>query len=92
LHKNIASSEKSAAGRLEIFILPSTSQLERYFNFFLTHYLSTDVNCIAKEKIVYLYQEVAVKLEPMKARHPQLLYESKLYKVLQGGLGIPHIR
>ena len=28
----------------------------------------------------------------MKARHPQLLYESKLYKVLQGGLGIPHIR
>ena len=38
------------------------------------------------------HQEVAVKLEPMKARHPQLLYESKLYKVLQGGLGIPHIR
>lgn len=37
-------------------------------------------------------QEVAVKLEPVKARHPQLLYESKLYKVLQGGLGIPHIR
>lgn len=37
-------------------------------------------------------EEVAVKLEPMKARHPQLLYESKLYKVLQGGLGIPHIR
>jgi len=37
-------------------------------------------------------EEVAVKLEPIKARHPQLLYESKLYKVLQGGLGIPHIR
>ncbi len=28
-------------------------------------------------------EEVAVKLEPMKARHPQLLYESKLYKILQ---------
>jgi casein kinase 1 len=23
--------------------------------------------------------------EPIKARHPQLLYESKLYKILQGG-------
>jgi len=33
-----------------------------------------------------------VKLEPQKARHPQLLYESKLYKILQGGVGIPHIR
>lgn len=36
--------------------------------------------------------EVAVKLEPMKTRHPQLLYESKLYKILQGGQGIPHVR
>ncbi|XP_018915085.1 casein kinase I isoform X2 [Bemisia tabaci] len=37
-------------------------------------------------------EEVAVKLEPIRARHPQLLYESKLYKVLHGGVGIPHIR
>merc|ERR1712038_439872 len=37
-------------------------------------------------------EEVAVKLESIKARHPQLLYESKLYKILQGGIGIPHIR
>ena len=28
-------------------------------------------------------EEVAVKLESRKARHPQLLYESKLYKILQ---------
>ena len=28
-------------------------------------------------------EEVAVKLESCKARHPQLLYESKLYKILQ---------
>ena len=33
-----------------------------------------------------------MKLESQKARHPQLLYESKLYKILQGGVGIPHIR
>jgi casein kinase 1 alpha len=32
------------------------------------------------------------QLESIKARHPQLLYESKLYKILQGGVGIPHIR
>ncbi|XP_048210659.1 casein kinase I-like [Perognathus longimembris pacificus] len=37
-------------------------------------------------------EEVAVKLEPQKARHPQLLYESKLYRILQGGVGIPHLR
>lgn len=37
-------------------------------------------------------EEVAVKLESQKARHPQLLYESKLYKILQGGVGIPSIR
>ena len=37
-------------------------------------------------------EEVAVKLESTKARHPQLLYESKLYRILQGGVGIPHVR
>lgn len=37
-------------------------------------------------------EEVATKLESVKARHPQLLYESKVYKILQGGVGIPHIR
>lgn len=31
-------------------------------------------------------------MEPVKTRHPQLLYESKLYKILQGGTGIPHVR
>ncbi|KAG8509316.1 Casein kinase I isoform alpha [Galemys pyrenaicus] len=37
-------------------------------------------------------EELAVKLEPQKAKHPQLLYESQLYKILQGGVGIPQIR
>uniref|UniRef100_A0A8C6SG27 non-specific serine/threonine protein kinase n=1 Tax=Neogobius melanostomus TaxID=47308 RepID=A0A8C6SG27_9GOBI len=35
---------------------------------------------------------LSLMLESQKARHPQLLYESKLYKILQGGVGIPHIR
>ncbi|KAL8139843.1 hypothetical protein V2J09_005864 [Rumex salicifolius] len=30
-------------------------------------------------------EEVAIKLESVKTKHPQLLYESKLYKILQGG-------
>lgn len=29
--------------------------------------------------------EVAIKLESIKSKHPQLLYESKLYKLLAGG-------
>ncbi|KAL1188813.1 Casein kinase 1-like protein 13 [Cardamine amara subsp. amara] len=37
-------------------------------------------------------EEVAVKLEPLRSRHPQLHYESKLYMLLQGGTGIPHIK
>mmetsp|Transcript_21546 Transcript_21546/g.30883 ORF Transcript_21546/g.30883 Transcript_21546/m.30883 type:complete len:462 (+) Transcript_21546:166-1551(+) len=37
-------------------------------------------------------EEVAIKLESIKTRHPQLLYESKIYRILQGGLGIPNVR
>ena len=37
-------------------------------------------------------EEVAIKLESVKTRHPQLHYESKLYHVLRGGIGIPNIR
>ncbi|PIA13987.1 kinase-like protein [Coemansia reversa NRRL 1564] len=37
-------------------------------------------------------EEVAVKLEPVKARHPQLEYENRIYKALAGGVGIPFIR
>ncbi|KAH9602253.1 hypothetical protein KSS87_015414 [Heliosperma pusillum] len=37
-------------------------------------------------------EEVAVKLESVKTRHPQLHYESKLYMLLQGGTGVPHVK
>ncbi|XP_043830884.1 casein kinase I-like [Dromiciops gliroides] len=37
-------------------------------------------------------QDVAVKLESQRSKHPQLLYESKVYRILQGGVGIPHMR
>ncbi|XP_042414232.1 casein kinase I-like [Zingiber officinale] len=37
-------------------------------------------------------EEVAVKLESVKTKHPQLHYESKVYTLLQGGTGIPHLK
>ncbi|ORX59374.1 kinase-like protein [Hesseltinella vesiculosa] len=36
--------------------------------------------------------EVAIKLESVKAKHPQLEYEARVYKALQGGPGIPFVR
>ncbi|XP_044463893.1 casein kinase 1-like protein 3 [Mangifera indica] len=35
---------------------------------------------------------VAVKIENNKTKHPQLLYEAKIYKHLQGGSGVPSIK
>lgn len=35
--------------------------------------------------------EFAVKLESVKSKHPQLIYESKIYKILGGGVGLPSI-
>ncbi|XP_044487543.1 casein kinase 1-like protein 2 [Mangifera indica] len=37
-------------------------------------------------------EEVAIKLENIKTKHPQLQYEFKLYKILQGGTGIPNVK
>ncbi|PVU94138.1 hypothetical protein BB559_003078 [Furculomyces boomerangus] len=37
-------------------------------------------------------EEVAVKLESVKSRHPQLEYEARVYKSLAGGVGIPFVR
>ncbi|CAI0390113.1 unnamed protein product [Linum tenue] len=38
------------------------------------------------------FEIVAVKIENSKTKHPQLLYEAKLYNILQGGSGIPSIK
>eukprot|EP01051_Picozoa_sp_SAG22_P010687 SAG22_NODE_975_length_6203_cov_25.423001_8_plen_206_part_00 len=37
-------------------------------------------------------EEVAAKLEPARSRNPQLLYESKLYRLLAGSVGVPNVR
>ncbi|KAK8792924.1 hypothetical protein WA158_005088 [Blastocystis sp. Blastoise] len=36
-------------------------------------------------------EEVAIKIEQKKNPNPQLLFESKLYSVFQGGIGIPRM-
>ncbi|XP_060063481.1 casein kinase I-like isoform X2 [Ylistrum balloti] len=37
-------------------------------------------------------EEVAIKLECVKTKHPQLHIESKIYRMMQGGVGIPTIK
>lgn len=37
-------------------------------------------------------EEVAIKLEGVKTKHPQLHIESKFYKMMHGGVGIPNIK
>ncbi|XP_046389449.1 casein kinase I-like isoform X2 [Ischnura elegans] len=37
-------------------------------------------------------EEVAIKLECIRTRHPQLYMESRIYKIMQGGVGIPMIK
>ncbi|KFK40308.1 hypothetical protein AALP_AA3G358100 [Arabis alpina] len=46
-------------------------------------YLGTDIQT---------NEEVAIKLENVKTPHPQLSYESRIYRVLQGGTGIPNMK
>jgi casein kinase 1 len=36
-------------------------------------------------------EKVAVKLERVNTKHPQVVYESKVFKYLQGGVGIPGV-
>ncbi|GAB4852625.1 Casein kinase 1-like protein 3 [Ancistrocladus abbreviatus] len=38
------------------------------------------------------HEIVAVKIENSRTKHPQLLYEAKIYNNLQGGSGIPNIK
>ncbi|KAJ2997107.1 serine/threonine protein kinase [Globomyces sp. JEL0801] len=45
-------------------------------------YLGTDVLSNA---------EIALKIEPIRSRHPQLEYEVRVYKALAGGVGIPFV-
>ncbi|TKR67326.1 hypothetical protein L596_023497 [Steinernema carpocapsae] len=41
---------------------------------------------------VQTQEEVAIKLECVKTKHPQLHIESRLYKIMSGGIGIPQVK
>eukprot|EP00118_Oscarella_pearsei_P005148 m.23247 g.23247 ORF g.23247 m.23247 type:complete len:130 (+) comp28451_c0_seq3:157-546(+) len=41
---------------------------------------------------IHTSEEVAIKLECVRTRHPQLHIEAKFYKIMQGGVGIPQIK
>uniref|UniRef100_A0A1I8B169 non-specific serine/threonine protein kinase n=1 Tax=Meloidogyne hapla TaxID=6305 RepID=A0A1I8B169_MELHA len=41
---------------------------------------------------IVTHEEVAIKLECVKTKHPQLHIEAKLYKLMSGGIGIPQVR
>jgi len=36
-------------------------------------------------------KEVGIKVEASRTKHPQLMFEAKLYKLLKGGVGIPEV-
>ena len=42
--------------------------------------------------IIFSLFLVAIKLECIKTKHPQLHIESKFYRIMQGGVGIPTIK
>jgi casein kinase I family protein HRR25 len=37
-------------------------------------------------------EEIAIKLETVNSKHPQLKYEARVYRSLAGGVGIPLVR
>ncbi|KAF8388794.1 hypothetical protein HHK36_025474 [Tetracentron sinense] len=60
-------------------------------------YLGTNIqtNEEVAIKLVRIFSQFYLEiyeLENVKTKHPQLLYESKLYRILQGGTGIPNVR
>lgn len=47
--------------------------------------------CVAPSAFSFSFSQVAIKIEPVRTQHPQLLYEAKVLRHLRGGVGIPEI-
>lgn len=60
--------------------------------FFSHDILKSVIGCVYRGINVISKEDVAIKLEPIDAEHPQLDNEHKVYKSLVGGIGIPSIR
>jgi len=48
--------------------------------------------CIYTECLLLLRFSVAIKMEPLRTKSPQLFYENRLYRALAGGPGVPAVR
>ncbi|VDO34804.1 unnamed protein product [Onchocerca flexuosa] len=48
------------------------------------------IDCFTGQNIL-TQEEVAIKLECVKTKHPQLHIEARLYKLMSGGIGIPQV-
>ena len=66
-------------------VLPPNAEITLHSWSFFSGDIYLGINIISGE-------EVAIKLESVKAKHPQLEYESKVYKTLAGGVGVPFVR
>ncbi|KAG8906070.1 serine/threonine protein kinase [Tulasnella sp. 403] len=71
-------------GTTRFFVVPFLVNIETH-PFVVPGDIYLGVNIISGE-------EVAIKLESVKAKHPQLEYEAKVYKTLAGGVGVPFVR
>ena len=65
---------------------------ERSCSLFFILSLNTIVGEIFQGVNITSGREVAIKVESVKTRHPQLEYETHVYKALAGGAGIPLIK
>ncbi|KAJ5067145.1 casein kinase 1-like protein [Anaeramoeba ignava] len=47
---------------------------------------------IYQARNIFTHEQVAIKFENINTKHPQLIYESKIYRILSGGVGIPSVK
>ncbi|GMT06705.1 hypothetical protein PENTCL1PPCAC_28879, partial [Pristionchus entomophagus] len=60
----------------------------------IQHYLLSELPQVHRKagQNIHNNEEVAVKLECFKTKHPQLHIEVRLYKIMNGGIGIPQVK
>ncbi|GMT35639.1 hypothetical protein PFISCL1PPCAC_26936, partial [Pristionchus fissidentatus] len=60
----------------------------------IQHYLLSEMPQVHRKagQNIHNNEEVAVKLECFKTKHPQLHIEVRLYKIMNGGIGIPQVK
>ena len=90
MHKRISASATStaSAARLVVAALVTSIWVRLSTNASCSQFFA---DCLIGTNIIS-GEEIAIKLESVKAKHPQLEYEARVYKSLAGGVGIPFVR